>query len=96
MSKEIISSLEEHHPRPYYLPLKLNPAGYASDVLHPEYPAADPILSRYIHPYGKLFGIPQGIEDGLCRSRAISPPELLLCYFIPQRYLRDGTTWLGK
>ena len=78
MSKEFVASLETNHDYPLDLPLTLNPDGSASDILHPDYPAAKPLLPGYTHPYGILFGIPQEIADGWCKSRVISLPELLL------------------
>lgn len=47
-----LSSPEEYPPHPYYSCLRMNGSGPTGDILHPEYPAAKPIISGYTLPYG--------------------------------------------
>ena len=92
VSDEIIPLLESNHHHPSDSSLALNPDGSASAILHPNFLAAEPLLSGYAHPYGKRFGISLEIRTKWCKSRVISPPELILCYSIPKQSLRDATS----
>ena len=89
--QNVLSSLEDESSHPHYLPLRIDRAGAADDscrysiILHPDYPADEPVVVGYALPYGRWFGIPFFSKDGSCKSRVLSSLELLLCYSISHR-----------
>ena len=87
---------------PHYLPQTIDEAEVASRycpssrILHPDYPAANPMLKDSSLQFGKRFGIPFCWKDGSLKIRAISSSEVILCYSILLTLLQDTTVWLGK
>ena len=66
-----------------------------SVVLHPDYPASEPLVVNVITSFGKRFGVPFQVSHGPWFTRSLSSMKLLSCYSIKTLSLKEPSIILN-
>ena len=82
-------------PKRLYIPVVASIYGNISCILHPDYPAAEPMFGCHYIQFGMRFGTPLQCMNSSLRGRVVSVLEILLCYYITSTLLQDHNVWLG-
>ena len=91
----ILASIDQVPLYPNYLPKRLDSPGVAfaygksSGILHPDYPAVEPMFGCNSIQFGMRFRIPFHCRDGSLRGIFIPALEILIYYSITPTLIQD-------
>ena len=85
----------DHPPKRLCIPVVASIYGNILYILHPDYPAVEPMFGCHSIQFGMRFRTPFHCMNSSLRGRAISVLDILLCYYITHTLLQDHNIWLG-